>query len=685
LGVSLVFIFLVCIVISDSKTVGLEFQESSSVSGGEISFGVNSGSIFDIDPDSSIGVNVNFSSSLNTDMDVIVRIDSPSEWEISWDKGTSPEIGYGYTITPSQTIWIQFSVSSPPVIGGMPLALSLHEVSMSIVSDQGDVVDWCNFSLRYGYFEGVEIVQGGGLSSIVPGGTVTLETVVKNTGNSIRSLEIEIVPLGNDGDPLLEPSSFFSIDNWSALIIERWRIDDLAPNSTGVAMIQIFSPGDVDGALNLEIRIWSPASIEQISTIGHTVNIVPRVGGSISISEDECTSGDTIPGSYCKVDFILTNTGDSISLLDLEVLEIPNWASLSLDPSSVELQAGESSEVISLFCYVNEGTMSDLTGQIVIQLMIGNWSPGHISFEINSGPLFSWALNSTHLIDGINNLSVTWIMANEGNGIDGFTASIDSSVVTDFGISAPESFSSLIVSESDRALEIYPVSPNETVTITGWMLIPASAPSEMIANLSVEIRSIRDPSIIFIDFIPVTIEGELPPDGESDERESFRDLAIPVINAWFEPVMIVIVSILGIMGTRFAINKKRPGEIDSLPLEDGDWMIKFARTKKVTSEVIDSPEVRSGDFEKNFFGKGGRPIRNEEKILDREIVGNANVILDESKEESDLDEAIRIADFLEGRDMLHPDNVILDIGDEEAYSDGNDSENQDPSDFELEL
>ena len=32
---------------------------------------------------------------------------------------------------------------------------------MSIASDQGEILDWYNFSMRYGYYEGVEIVQGG--------------------------------------------------------------------------------------------------------------------------------------------------------------------------------------------------------------------------------------------------------------------------------------------------------------------------------------------------------------------------------------------------------------------------------------------------------------------------------------------------------------------------------------------
>ena len=129
--------------------------------------------------------------------------------------------------SPDQSYWVQFSITSPSVVGGLPLSNSLHRMSMSIASDQGEILDWYNFSMRYGYYEGVDIVQGGGVSSIVPGGVLTLETIVRNTGNSIRSLDVEIVALDENGSMITVPGGYFEIDNWSASIIESWRVTDL--------------------------------------------------------------------------------------------------------------------------------------------------------------------------------------------------------------------------------------------------------------------------------------------------------------------------------------------------------------------------------------------------------------------------------------------------------------------------
>ena len=47
------------------------------------------------------------------------------------------------------------------------------------------------------------------------------------------------------GGEISEPGSFFSSGNWSASVIERWRVEDLAPNATGSVLVQVFSPSEV--------------------------------------------------------------------------------------------------------------------------------------------------------------------------------------------------------------------------------------------------------------------------------------------------------------------------------------------------------------------------------------------------------------------------------------------------------
>ena len=56
-----------------------------------------------------------------------------------------------------------------------------------------------------------------------------------------------------------------------------------------------------------------------------------------------------------------------------------------------------------------------------------------------------------------------------------------------------------------------------------------------------------------------------------------------------------------------------------------------------------------------------------------------------SNDNSDIEEVLRIAEELESQDLLHPDNVILDIQEESSISGKKGSDNQVPPEFDLEL
>ena len=140
-------------------------------------------------------------------------------------------------------------------------------------------------------------------------------------------------------------------------------------------------------------------------------------------------------------------------------------------------------------------------------------------------------------------------------------------------------------SESSRYLEIYPVNKNDSVDIIGWMQVPESAPTETMANLTLETRSFLEPSIFFIDSIPVIIQGEVPPENEDLPLE--EDWIIPILNTWLEPVMIMIVVILGIFGVVWALKIGNPREEEQIISEGDDWIAKFVRESTPVSGIIE--------------------------------------------------------------------------------------------------
>ena len=657
---------------SDSEIDGLEF-------------GAASGSIFNIDPDSSIGINVNFSSQMENDKQVLLIIDWPDKWDVSWDYEFSPDIGKEYNVSPGQLIWTEFTISSPSVVGGFPLSQSLHDFSMSLVDLDGHIIDWYNFSLRYGNYDAIEILKGGGSSSVSPGGTVTLETIVRNKGNAIRDIQVEIVAVREEGGEISAPGLFFSSGNWSASVIERWRVEDLAPNATGSVMVQVFSPSEVGESLNFEIRVWSAGNSIDYLSVNHAVTVVPRDGGEISILEDDCSTSIVIPGNTCEVRVVLVNTGDSQASFRISLSGVPEWINTQPEMDIIELQRGESSDPISVVCQVKEDTLYNLTSSISITLSIGDWSPGEVSFEVKSGAIFSWSLGEFEEDIDSGNLTASWTMTNTGNSIDGLIASIDSSVVTGFGIDVLVPHSEIILFRSDRALEVYPVSPGQSIEILGWMEVPKTAPADTIVNLSVEIRSAMDPGIFIIEAVSINVTGE-PPSVTSPEKKNFREPIIRFLNLWLEPIMIVSVILIGIYGTSLALKRTSKTSVPTdKSEEEGDWMLKFSRSETSRVSLERSIQIGVSDFEKSFFGHEGRPDVKSQSEISLEAIDDASRILDNSKEETDIEEALRLAEEMENQDLLHPDNVILDVEEDSSISGKKGSDNQVPPEFDLEL
>ena len=109
------------------------------------------------------------------------------------------------------------------------------------------------------------------------------------------------------------------------------------------------------------------------------------------------------------------------------------------------------------------------------------------------------------------------------------------------------------------------------------------------------------------------------------------------------------------------------------------------RKSSPVAEIIESPKINIEEFERGFFGEEGRPESEVYDSVDAKIVNEASDLLDRSKEDSDIEEALRIADKLEEQDILHPDNAILDIDHKGLVSEENISDNQVPSDFDLEI
>ncbi len=654
-------------------------------------FGVESGSIFDIDPGSEIGINVNFTNNEEFSDGAIVSISGPVGWNISWSNLESPSLGHLYELSPESTAWVGFSIGAPSVSGGLPLSESLHQFSMMVQSLDNISSDWYNFSLRYGFFDGAAIVEGGGVSSIEPGSTDIFEITLRNEGNSWRNLELEIIPLDSESEPVGQSDLFFSYDGWSASVIDRWQLENVPPNGTVAARIQIDSPSDNEGVLFFEALVWSEASPDSVSKSVQGVNIVPRVGGEIEKSGDGCSDSETTPGEFCEIVLEISNTGDVVSRFDLNLIGGEEWIDIGFTESGYTIAPGNSVGGISINATVAEGTESGKTAYVTVQLIVDDWSPGYVSFTIVSGDYFSWTLEmaTSEIVEG-NNLTSTWTLMNSGNGPDGIVANLDSNVVTDFCFIPPVGSSFDSSSGAPRSFELLDVQSGESVSFISWMIVPDVAPIESQAILTVEVRSTRDPSIIF-----AGTEMAIIPGAEIDDpppvEDGIREIVVKWMNKWLEISLIIVVVVIGTAGVVKALSirsREMENPREAKGLETGkaeEWISRFKKEEVVETGVIESPILPHSEFKTNFMEKSGGVSEKPLESPDGRIVSEASNILDKAQTEDDIQEAMRIADELTGDDILHPDNEILEVPGETGNRVDSSSDDEVPSDFDLEI
>ena len=655
-------------------------------------FGPDSGSIFDIDPGATIGLNFNFTNHAGVDDDALVSISGPGDWSIEWLNSEPPEVGHTYDAPSGNLQWVQFSITAPQVSGGYPLAGSLHPFSMQLTSESDGSKDWYNFSLEYGFYHSATIDEGGGNASLSPGDVIDLFVTARNLGNSVRDLVVEIAEVDSDGSLIGESGMSLSSAGWAAIVLSRVQLDSMAPNESGQIRLQVQAPDRYPGALFFDVMVWSSASPDQVSTVNQRVSIVPRTGGMLALQENGC-NGDTNPGETCHGSFRIENTGDVSSTFELILVNTPEWLTVEFDQSSVTLGPGQSLSGIQISCTVSQGTAADLTAEFLVQLWLGDWSPHELQLTITVGEYYDWLLEraSSDLSEN-NNLTSQWTLTNAGNEPDGLVVNLDVNMVIEFGLVPPPGAFTGTESNNPRSFEIMNVEPGDSVEFSAWMAVPTEAPVETTATLTVEVRSIRDPDIIFSAEDSVIVPAAFVPD-ENEGGEEFLQNIINWLEVWHELFLIAIVVIAGCIGVAVAVRTRKQRELalrdPAPPTEEKaeEWMARFEEEVRQAPELVESPQIGARDFAAEFIEKSGGLSEKPQEGPSKEVVETASDVLDMYQTEHDIESATEMADRMTQGEVPHPDNVMLDPAEQRTRRAMPKKRRDDdsPTDYDLEL
>ena len=97
--------------------------------------------------------------------------------------------------------------------------------------------------------------------------------------------------------------------------------------------------------------------------------------------------------------------------------------------------------------------------------------------------------------------------------------------------------------------------------------------------------------------------------------------------------------------------------------EAESWMKKFEKIEDSESPDINSPTKNVAEFRREFLEKSGDHSRAISSGPESEVIDQAVEILDESQAEDAFADAIELADNLQDSDLIHPDNMVLDLDD----------------------
>ena len=645
-------------------------HDSSNLTG--VEFGPDSGSIFAIDPGTLINLNVNFTNQAEVDDIVNIKINGPENWNISWEYSTDTTLGFNFEIQSGDIEWTEFSITAPITENGLPLANSLHQFTMELNSNLTGTNDWYNFSMKYGYFHGVEIVEGGGTYSISPYDVATIEMTTRNIGNTQRDIGVSIRPVNENGSELGEFSQAFALEEWNVFIQNKMELNAMLPNQTGKIKFQIQSPFLISGTIFFEIKVWSTAIPDESVSAIQRVNIVPRSGGNLELSNIDCQF-KTNPGETCRTELIIENTGDIPYNFELIIKESEDWIKLEISDNNITLDAGQIKNQIFLNVTIDDNIISGEQAEVTVELWVDGWSPKSVSFNVIVDDYFSWELieesysHNYNYEDRTVNISAYLTLENQGNVNDGLVVNLDCNIFTNFELEVPAEAEEQL-SINPRSFEVLDVAIKENISFTAWMNISYDQISESMffvegPTLTIESRSIGDPRIIIEN--SVTEDKDLFEDSSSSSADDEESVIIEFFRVWQTVIISMIVILFGSIGVVKAIqyrleqDRKRFG----LPQEEdtetaGEWMSKFIKKSKpkifVESEIIDVE-----DFESDFKSKSGKKEVNPTIVPSKFDIKVASRSLDKAMTEDALDDIVELADNISEEKGIHPKNSEL--------------------------
>ncbi len=609
-------------------------------------FGSTDGTNVLIAPGGGSGFTVNITNNASFTDIADIYIQSNTGWEMSWNYGDgNPANPYTLQMDSDSLHWIQFSISVPEVSMGLPLAGSQHSFTAIATSQHdGNSTSW-TFTIEVLPWHGAEIAEQPVNATVDPDLKVRIPVSVRNLGNEDKSMAVRVRPVSQEGAtiPGQEPALSFIQNDWAVGSFELYNVLDLAPYEAGTVQIEFDAPNNPTGTMWVEFSTWSSGASQQISTTMIEVNILRERSASIVYLNDDCSMMDA--GDLCTSEFRIQNTGNYQDNYEIEC-DLPESLDLQVAQTVFNLQPGVSTDV-GIIYVVEPGLLAGFEMSPTIRLMTSDGiEMGAISTTIEVAARCDWEISAEYIsMDDLDNVTLAYTLRNIGNVADGLDVTLSTNVFTENGLIPP--FTSEWESEdgSPNHFILNDVPPESSVTFRAWLQLPREQELNGTAEMTLEMRSILDPDIIFTNRTEYEFLAEQwrPENVEEESAWSeFLDDAKSFWNGWGQVLISIIVTLIGAVVLHRAVvyRQRRDTEWNEMiaarhvePEKVEDWMDKFNEKESGSPTVPTSPVMDAGAF-KTAFGMRSK-VKAERKAPSGEVMQAANTVFEHHDEQAD--------------------------------------------------
>ena len=449
-----------------------------------LSFGSSSGSQFIVQPSSLVNVATNFTNTADFTDVVNFTLSSDSGWQSGWTDSNS------ISLAPGGIDLIRFWLESPPVINSSPLAgEGASFVLKGVSSLDGASIEW-QFSVVLKEFRNVSIDEVGDDLTLDPGHSGGIGVSFRNSGNIPSTFAFSLNPLYENGEEIagFDDKTIIEYNGWNVSLYNTMQSATLQPGETRQIEVGFLAPMLGESSLQVRLNIYPSGYEGVLKSVTLTAMTQHIRMAEIIMDVQDCNQ--VSPIESCTIFYELNHHGNMPDELMIELSEIIG-ISAQTSQQTWAVEIGESVRNLSLNLSSIAGTIAYSNFSLTLNLLTSDGLlldskdiSGHI------GPRIEWVFEyAASSVDEQGKLSMTMVIRNDGNTVDGLIVRLSSTHFTDMSFIPPEG-AIYEQSEKIRSFEMTNISIGDNFTFRAWIILPDDQPNDgtLFANITVHSR-----------------------------------------------------------------------------------------------------------------------------------------------------------------------------------------------------